>query len=171
MTSCAALRTCHEIRRPITAAIREVAHQFLFLGVDRNRWFPGVPCGPNPGIGMLDLLIATGAVRVFDCLPVRCEDGAQLARQRVDHPIAGQGVPAASLPRPPARQCGPCVLTSCAPIRLARRDTPVACDSSDTPPPTALASAPATVRRVRTSRRFSMGSKPAGSWPISTSHS
>ncbi len=93
---------------PFPPAILEGAHQFLLLGVDRDRRLPSAQAGPDPGVDVLELRVAVGVVRPFDRLPVGLQAVAQLVEQLRHHPMAGavplpgqfRGQPADALARP-----------------------------------------------------------------------
>src|SRR5271165_509391 len=64
----------------LSTAVLEVAHQFLFLRVDRDRRLAGGECGLHPGIDILELRIAVGMLRAFAGLAVGLTAIVQLAQ-------------------------------------------------------------------------------------------
>src|SRR4249919_3734534 len=64
----------------LSTAVLEVAHQFLFLRVDRDRRLAGGECGLHPGIDVLELRIAVGMLRAFAGLAVGLTAIVQLAQ-------------------------------------------------------------------------------------------
>src|SRR5207342_2610736 len=72
----------------LSTAVFEVAHQFLFLRVDRDRRLAGGECGLHPGIDVLELRIAVGMLRAFAGLAVGLTAIVQLAQQRANQLLA-----------------------------------------------------------------------------------
>ena len=113
---------------PFAPAILEVAHQFLLLGVDRDRRLPRAQGGPDPGVDVLELRVAIGVVRPFHRLPVGLQAVVQLVEQLRDHPMARAVSLAGRVPPPAAGR-------SCTSSARATPDPPAPSAQSASPSP------------------------------------
>src|SRR6185295_11566237 len=72
----------------LSAAVLEVAHQLLFLRVDRDRRLASGECGLHLGVDVFELRIAVGMLRALAGLAVGLTAVVQRAQQQADQLLA-----------------------------------------------------------------------------------